>query len=311
MLQLQAQGPLEIASSPQSLVPLVRRQVSLAPFTSFRVGGEAEWYAEPRTFEELSCCAQWAKAEGMALTVIGSGSNLLISDAGLNGLVISTRFLKQSSFQEESGQATVAAGRPLPALSRRLARRGWQGFEWAVGIPGTLGGAVVMNAGAHGGCMAERVVKAKVLGPDGIELWTHDQLRYSYRTSALQESSHIVLDATLQMSPGAAPKRVMDETTRALRTRKSSQPYDRPSCGSVFRNPTSHSAGWLIEQSGLKGFQIGKAQVAHRHANFILNCGGARAQDIFDLIRHVQAEIAERWSLALHPEVKTLGEFQS
>lgn len=311
MLQLQAQGPLEIAASPQSLTPLVRRQVALAPFTSFRVGGAAEWYAEPCTFEELTLCVQWAQAEGLPLTVLGSGSNLLISDAGLQGLVLSTRFLRKSIFEDEAGQATVAAGTPLPALSRRLARRGWQGMEWAVGIPGTLGGAVVMNAGAHGGSMAGRVLKVKVLGPEGIEVWTPELLQYSYRTSALQESPYVVLDATLQLLPGADPKQVMDETTQALRMRKSSQPYDRPSCGSVFRNPTPHSAGWLIEQSGLKGFQIGKAQIAHRHANFILNCGGAQAQEIFDLIRHIQAEISSRWSLALHPEVKMIGEFQN
>ncbi len=297
----------------QPLLPdqaLIRQRVSLAPFTSFRVGGAADWYAEPRTLDDLAYCTRWAASEGLPMTVLGAGSNLLVSDAGLRGLVISTRFLKKSLFEEDLGQVTVSAGTPLPALSRRLARRGWQGFEWAVGIPGTLGGGIVMNAGAHGGCMADCVLNVKVLGPDGLELWTPEKLNYSYRTSSLQESNYVVVDATLKLSPGADPKQVMEQTNCALRSRKSSQPYDRPSCGSVFRNPTPHSAGWLIEQSGLKGYQIGNAQVAHRHANFILNCGDAKAQDIFDLIRHVQSEISDRWSLMLHPEVKMLGEFQ-
>ncbi len=299
--------PLILEASSQTYI---RRQVALAPFTSFRVGGAAEWYAEPRDLDGLAACVQWAEAEGLPVTALGSGSNLLISDSGLPGLVISTRFLKQSLFDESLGQATVSAGVPLPALSRRLARRGWRGFEWAVGIPGTIGGAVVMNAGAHGGCMAERVVSVKVLGPDGVEHWTPEQLSYSYRTSALQENPYIVLEATLEFLPDGDPEQVLVETNHALRQRKSSQPYDRPSCGSVFRNPQAHSAGWLIEQSGLKGYQIGHAQVAQRHANFILNCGGATAQDIFELIRHVQTEVAERWSLLLHPEVKMMGEFQ-
>lgn len=309
MLQLKAQGRSLVATLP-SQSHLIRRQVPLAPFTSFRVGGTADLYSEPRSFDELSECIHWAGSEYLPVTILGSGSNLLISDAGLRGLVISTRFLKKSVFDEDSGQVTVSAGTPLPALSRRLARRGWRGFEWAVGIPGTLGGAVVMNAGAHGGCMADRLISAKVLGPEGLELWTPEQLQYSYRMSSLQASAYVVVDATLQLLPGANPEQVMQETNAALRQRKSSQPYDRPSCGSVFRNPSPHSAGWLIEQSGLKGYQIGNAQIAHRHANFILNCGGARAQDIFDLIHHVQGEIADRWSLMLHPEVKMLGEFQ-
>lgn len=288
----------------------IRSQVSLAPYTSFRVGGLAEWYSEPRSQAELQSCVAWAQAQGLGVTVLGSGSNLLISDAGLPGLVISTRFLKQTLFDEDRGQVLVAAGTPLPALSRRLARRGWRGFEWAVGIPGTIGGAVTMNAGAHGGCMAESVVTTQVLGPDGIEIWTPEQLSYDYRHSSIQGSSYIVLGTTLQLEPGFDPSLVKNDTNEALRARKATQPYDRPSCGSVFRNPVPESAGRLIEAMGLKGYRIGGAKVAERHANFILNCGDAKAQDIFRLIRHVQGTVQERFALSLHPEVKLLGEFE-
>ncbi len=290
--------------------PIARSSVDLAPYTSFRVGGKAEWYAEPRTTHDLEACVAWAQAESLPITVLGSGSNLLISDQGLPGLVISMRFLKRFVVDEDAGQVQVAAGTPLPALSRRLARRGWRGFEWAVGIPGTIGGAVVMNAGAHGGCMADCFLSAKVLGPDGIELWTPEQLEYSYRHSAIQGSDYIVLNATLQMTPGFDPQVVKQDTDHALRARKATQPYDRPSCGSVFRNPTPESAGRLIEELGLKGYSIGGAKVAERHANFILNAGDAKAQDIFRLIHFVQNTVQERFSLALHPEVKMLGEFQ-
>lgn len=290
--------------------PGVRSQVSLAPYTSFRVGGLAEWYSEPRSQTELQTCVAWAQEQALPVTMLGSGSNLLISDAGLPGLVISTRFLKQTMFDDPQGKVVVAAGTPLPALSRRLARRGWRGFEWAVGIPGTIGGAVTMNAGAHGGCIADCLVSAQVLGPDGVEIWTPAQLGYSYRHSSIQGSDYIVLGTTLQLEPGFDPSLVKSDTDEALRARKATQPYDRPSCGSVFRNPVPESAGRLIEAMGLKGYRIGGAKVAERHANFILNCGDAKAQDIFRLIRHVQGTVQERFALNLHPEVKLLGEFE-
>lgn len=167
-----------------------------------------------------------------------------------------------------------------------------------------------MNAGAHGGCLADCLVSAEVLGPKGIERWMPDQLDYGYRHSAIQGSDFIVLNATLQLAPGFDPLLVQQETQEALRARKATQPYDRPSCGSVFRNPLPESAGRLIEELGLKGYRIGGATVAERHANFILNAGDAKAQDIFRLIQFVQQTVQEHFSLALHPEVKMLGEFQ-
>jgi len=293
----------------RALPSSIRSAIDLAPYTSFRVGGQAEWYAEPRTLQDLEGCVAWAQSESLPITILGSGSNLLISDEGLPGLVISMRFLKRSSVNSEEGQVEVAAGTPLPALSRRMARLGWRGFEWAVGIPGTIGGAVVMNAGAHGGCMADCFLSAKVLGPDGIEQWTPEQLGYGYRHSSIQGSDYIVLSATLQMAPGFAPSLVKQETNQALRARKATQPYDRPSCGSVFRNPLPESAGRLIEELGLKGYRIGGAKIAERHANFILNAGDAKAQDIFRLIHFVQNMVQDRFALNLHPEVKMLGQF--
>ena len=297
---------------------LLKANVPLASLTSFRVGGPAEWYVAPRCLEELQASVEWAQAQGLATTTLGAGSNLLISDRGLPGLVISTRHLRHSYFDQATGRVTVGAGEPLPRLAWQLADRGWQGFEWAVGIPGTVGGAVVMNAGAHGDSIANALVEAQVLLPSGrIEILTPQALNYRYRTSALQVGhseetalQRLVTQATFQFRPGANPADVLGVTSQHKHQRLTTQPYDMPSCGSVFRNPDAYKAGWLIEQTGLKGYQIGGAQVAQRHANFILNCGGATANDIFKLIRFVQQEVLLHWSLLLETEVKMMGEFQ-
>jgi UDP-N-acetylmuramate dehydrogenase len=290
---------------------VIKSNVSLATLTSFRVGGPAQWYVAPRSLEDLQAGFEWATFEGLPITLLGAGSNLLISDQGLPGLVVCTRHLRSTHFDLETGQVTAAAGEPLVRLAWQAAERGWQGLEWAVGIPGTVGGAVVMNAGAHSGSTADILVDAHVLSPTGKkEVLTPNNLGYSYRTSLLQGGSRLVTQATFQLKPGADPAKVMAETNAHLKQRQTTQPYHLPSCGSVFRNPNPHKAAWLIEQAGLKGYQIGQAQVAQRHANFILNCGGATASEIFQLIRHVQEQVEQRWSLCLEPEVKILGEFQ-
>lgn len=300
---------------------LLKAEVSLSTLTSFRVGGPAEWYVAPRRLEDLQASFEWADSRGLPVTLLGAGSNLLISDRGLPGLVISTRHLRHTEFDADTGQVTVGAGEPLPRLAWQLADRGWQGFEWAVGIPGTVGGAVVMNAGAHGSCVADSLVNAQVLLPNGgVEILTPQDLHYRYRTSALQNDSlkagtalqkRLVTQATFQLKPGADPAQVLEETSYHKHHRLKTQPYNLPSCGSVFRNPIGYKAGWLIEQAGLKGHQIGGAQVAQRHANFILNCGDATATDIFELIRYVQQQVQQQWSLWLEPEVKMLGEFRA
>lgn len=298
--------------NPEAVETLLRPSVPLAPLTTFRVGGPAEWLITPRSFEQMRSAVDWARAQGLPLTFLGAGSNLLISDRGLPGLVICSRYWRYSHFDPETGQVTAAAGEPLPTLAWKAAKRGWRGLEWAVGIPGTVGGAVVMNAGAHGICTADIFQQAEVYAPSGErrQLALAD-MAFQYRTSVLQVQPQAVVQATLQLQPGHDPAAVMADTLADLEQRRATQPYDLPSCGSVFRNPRPHSAGWLIEQSGLKGYRIGKAQIAERHANFILNCGGATAADIIQLIHHVQDQVEARWAVRLQPEVKMLGEFAS
>ncbi|MFS8885919.1 UDP-N-acetylmuramate dehydrogenase [Synechococcus sp. H70.2] len=288
----------------------IRPGIPLAPLTTFRVGGKAEWYCEPGSNRELQQCLAWARTQGIPVTLLGAGSNLLISDAGLRGLVIHTRRLRGLQLLE-GGRIWAAAGEPLVNLARVAAKQGWSGLEWAIGIPGTLGGAVVMNAGAHGRAMADVLVEVQILDEDQKPCRLEPAaLQFGYRRSRLQDLPWTVIGATLQLIPGRDPAQVQWETQRNLNQRLSSQPYHLPSCGSVFRNPETYPAGWLIEQAGLKGYRIGGAQISERHANFILNCGQASASDIYRLIRLAQEKVYQQWSILLEPEVRILGSFE-
>jgi len=289
---------------------LIRSSVSLASQTSYKVGGDAQWYAAPRNWDELEASFEWYQTQDIPLTLLGAGSNLLISDRGVPGLVLSTRYFRSYEFDPETGILVADAGEAIAKLAWQAAKRGLKGLEWAVGIPGTLGGGVVMNAGAHTSCMADILISATVLSPDGqvSELKPAD-LAYSYRTSNLQGGNKMVVRAKIQLEPGYSKAEIMELSNQNWTQRKTSQPYHLPSCGSVFRNPQPHAAARLIEQLGLKGYKIGDAQIAHRHANFILNCGTATAKDIFELIRYAQEKVEYHWSVSLEPEVKLLGEF--
>ncbi|MEN9212417.1 MAG: UDP-N-acetylmuramate dehydrogenase, partial [Thermostichus sp. DG_1_5_bins_95] len=210
----------------------------------------------------------------------------------------------------EGGKIWAAAGEPLVNLSRVAAKQGWRGLEWAIGIPGTVGGAVVMNAGAHACAMSDVLVEAYILDEEQ-ELYRLERqdLHFGYRRSRLQGSAWTVTGATLQLIPGGDPAQVQLETQRNLNQRLNSQPYHLPSCGSVFRNPETYPAGWLIEQVGLKGYRIGGAQISERHANFILNRDQATASDIHRLIRLAQEKVYQQWLILLEPEVRILGQF--
>jgi UDP-N-acetylmuramate dehydrogenase len=290
---------------------LIKPQAALAPLTTFRVGGFAEWFIAPRSLPDLQAGLLWATRQGLPITLLGAGSNLLVSDRGVPGLVICTRHLRYSHFDAATAQITAAAGEPIVRLAWQAAERGWQGLEWAVGIPGTVGGAVVMNAGAHDRCTADVLANAHIISADGsTNILLPDDLEFQYRTSVLQRDHRLITQATFQLQPGANPQAVMATTKAHFERRHATQPYHLPSCGSVFRNPEPYKAGWLIEQSGLKGYQLGGAQISELHANFIVNRGNATANDIFQLIGYIQAQIADRWSIHLEPEVKMLGVFE-
>ncbi|MFG3817106.1 UDP-N-acetylmuramate dehydrogenase [Limnothrix redekei] len=290
---------------------LIQSNVSLARFTSFRVGGPAEWYAAPKTLDDLYECFEWADRNSVPVTLLGAGSNLLISDRGISGLTIGTRYLRRIQIDRENARIKAGAGVSMAALAWKAAYLGWSGLEWSVGIPGSIGGSIVMNAGAHGSEIRDVLLQATVLAPQTgqIQHRSSADLGYSYRTSSLQGDSQLVTEATFQLQPGHDSRALQAQTREHLERRHATQPYHLPSCGSVFRNPEPRKAGWLIEQSGLKGHRIGGAEVAQMHANFILNRDNATATDIFNLIDCVRNEVYSRWDVLLEPEVRMLGPF--
>ena len=297
-----------------SATPLgLRRSVGLADYTTWRVGGSAQWFAEPESALQLQALLAWAQAEGLPSLVIGAGSNLLVSDAGLEGLTLCNRRLQGAALDASTGLIEAQAGEPIPSLARRAARAGLSGLEWSVGIPGTVGGAAVMNAGAQGGCTAEVLDSVTVIEPhrpnQPFELRA-GELNFAYRHSRLQQEPLVVLSARFRLNAGHDPAELSRRTSANLHSRTSTQPYQQPSCGSVFRNPEPDKAGQLIEALGLKGLSIGGAQVSPIHANFIVNTGAATAAEIDQLIGAVQQRIRAAHGITLHTEVKRLGPFE-
>jgi len=277
------------------------------------VGGPAQWFAEPDSSDQLQALLQWAQAEGIEARVIGAGSNLLVSDAGLEGLTLCNRRLQGAELDASAGLIEAQAGEPIPSLARRAARAGLSGLEWSVGIPGTVGGAAVMNAGAQGGCTADVLESITVIEPHRpdhpVEL-SNRELNFAYRHSRLQDEPLVVLSARFRLQTGQDPAELSRRTSANLHSRTSTQPYQQPSCGSVFRNPEPQKAGQLIEGMGLKGLSIGGAQVSPIHANFIVNTGGATASEIDQLIARVQQQVHASHGITLHTEVKRLGPFE-
>ncbi len=283
--------------------------VSLAHFTTIKVGGQAEWFAEPKNLSELKLIIEWAAAKRIKCQIIGAGSNLLINDNQLNGVSICMRRFHGWNINKNTGFIEAYGGEPIPTLARKAAHAGLSGLEWAIGIPGTVGGAAVMNAGAQGGCTSERLISVRVLPIGGEEPYeiSQKELEFDYRYSRLQEEKLIVLSARFRLEPGHDQEELTYLTNKNLHHRTSTQPYHLPNCGSVFRNPEPQKAGFLIEKLGLKGHRMGDAEISKIHANFIVNKGNASAKDIQKLIKLIQHQVQNAHGLTLHQEVKTLG----
>jgi len=281
----------------------------LAHYTTLRVGGPVDLLAVALTSEALRQAVGLAWAHGVPCQVLGSGSNMLVGDTGMRGLAILNR---ARVVHVTTTRARAESGASFSALARRCANRGLAGLEWASGIPGTVGGAVFVNAGAWGGDVASALVQAAILEPDGCtSIWTAERFEYGYRTSVLKRSavrSAVVLEAEFAVHQGdkeTLQARVAEISTR----RRASQPRG-PSCGSVFKNPPGDYAGRLIEAAGLKGRESGRAQISPRHANFIVNLGGATAADIKALIDLARQTVQEQFGVMLELEVELLGEWK-
>lgn len=277
----------------------------LARYTTYRIGGPARFLVLPADADDVVKALELAHDRGLPWTVIGLGSNLLVKDAGFPGVVI--RLGKGlDRFEMKGATAIVGAGMPTPILARRTAEAGFAGVERFIGIPGTVGGGVVMNAGAHGAEFAEIVTEVTLMDARGkVRQTPRKQISYRYRGSNLENV--VVLEAKLALIE-EPPAKLKEIQGKLLRWRKAGTPFDQPCCGSVFKNPGgARTAGNLVDEAGLKGFTIGGAQVSPMHANYIVNTGTATASDVLKLIEHVRKTVAKKTGVELDLEVRTLG----
>lgn len=276
--------------------------------TTFRTGGPADIYIEPSGVEELKQVLDICREGNVAYTIIGNGSNLLVGDGGYRGVLIS--FGKPfAQVTIEGAQVRTGAGALLSAVAKQVLNASLTGFEFAAGIPGTIGGAVVMNAGAYGGELCQVLREATVLTPEGeVKTLPAEELELGYRTSCIQKNGYIVLEAVLQLQPGNADdiRAVMDALASK---RREKQPLEYPSAGSTFKRPEGHFAGRLIQDAGLRGFRVGGAQVSEKHCGFVINRDHATSADILSLCRQVQEKVKAQFGVELELEVKLLGEF--
>ena len=279
----------------------------MSKHTTFRIGGNADMFVSPKT-EQVSEIIALAKEYDVSVTIIGNGSNLLVGDKGIRGLVIS--FGKEAEkIVLEGNRMTIGAGTLLSKVAAEAARNSLTGLEFAAGIPGTLGGAIVMNAGAYGGEIKDVVISAEVLTPDGevLEL-SKDELDLSYRHSCIPEKGYIVLEVTIELAVGDERhiREVMDDFKKR---RIEKQPLEYPSAGSTFKRPEGFFAGKLIQDADLRGYTIGGAQVSEKHCGFVINKGNATAKDVCILIEDVKRIVYEKFQVEMEPEVKMIGEF--
>jgi UDP-N-acetylmuramate dehydrogenase len=279
----------------------------LAPRTTFEIGGPADVLVTPESPSALAACVRQVREAGAPLLLLGKGSDLLVSDAGFHGVVLATQGIDQV---EPQGCRLVAqAGAALGTVSEQAAALGLSGLEFACGIPGSVGGAIFMNAGAYGGCMADVVAEVGVLTPSGEQATlTLDELEFGYRTSAVKTRGLTVLWASFDLTP-QDPSAIAVAIDDFTRQRKEKQPLELPSAGSTFKRPEGYFAGKLISEAGLQGVSVGGAQVSTKHAGFIVNTGGATAGDVEALIRLVQARVLEKDGVVLEPEVRLIGWF--
>lgn len=285
----------------------VKDNEPLANHTTMKIGGPADILIEPSSIDNVKKAIDVIKNSGVKWTVIGRGSNLLVSDKGIEGAVIKLGS-GLDDLKIEGTKVTAGGGLSLVNFAITISRKGLSGLEFAGGIPGSTGGAVYMNAGAHGSDISQILEKAYVLFEDGSMEWlTNDEMKFSYRTSVLQkERPGIVVAAVFNLKEGNKEV-IVAELQKNKDYRKETQPYNFPSCGSVFRNPLPNYAGNLIEKSGLKGHRIGGAQISELHGNFIVNRGNAKAEDVLGLIQHVKDTVMDLHGVKMETEVEIIG----
>lgn len=276
--------------------------------TTFRIGGPAEVFVMPGNLEEMQRILEICRTEDLPYFILGNGSNLLVSDKGYQGVVVQL-YRNFGQIRVEDSRIHAQAGALLSGIAAAAREASLTGFEFAGGIPGTLGGAVVMNAGAYGGEMKDVLKEVTVLTPEGGVLTLQaDELHMGYRTSVIKEAGYIVLEAVISLEKGDQEE-IRSRMQELAGMRTSKQPLSYPSAGSTFKRPEGYFAGKLIMDSGLRGYQVGGAQVSEKHCGFVINTGNATAKDVTTLMSDVQRIVMEKFGVKLEPEVKFLGEF--
>ena len=276
--------------------------------TTFRVGGPADIFLTPSA-EELPAVLSVCREEQMPVTVIGNGSNLLVGDQGIRGVVICIGF-GMRGIRVDGEKIFLEAGVTLAVAAQQAAKAGLTGLEFASGIPGTFGGAVVMNAGAYGGEMKDVIVSVRVISEDGeILTLSKEELDLSYRHSVIPERGYLVIDGELLLTREKDPDQITERMEELKKKRIEKQPLEYPSAGSTFKRPEGYFAGKLIMDAGLRGFSVGGAAVSEKHCGFVINKGNATAADICALMDEVTRIVKEKYAVTLEPEVKKVGEF--
>ena len=286
----------------------VYRNEPMRKHTTFRIGGPADFYLCPHSAKEIQKTVAICREEELPYFILGNGSNLLVSDQGYRGVVIQL-WKNVSDILVEGCRIRAKAGASLAKIAGEALEEGLTGMEFAAGIPGTLGGAVVMNAGAYGGEMKDILQEALVMDEQG-EIFTlkKEELHLGYRTSIIKEKGYIVLAAALELKPGDR-KEIKEKMDELKQRRVEKQPLDMPSAGSTFKRPEGYFAGKLIMDAGLRGFSVGGAQISEKHCGFVVNTGKATANDVLTLIREIQKRVRDKFGVELETEVKFLGEF--
>ena len=284
----------------------------MSAHTTFRIGGPADYFVVPEDAASLGRGVALCRAEGVDYFITGNGSNLLVGDGGYRCVVFHICHTMDDVAYEEKGTELLVeagAGVMLSSLARQVSSKGYTGFEYATGIPGTLGGGVTMNAGAYGGEISDNLLWAELMDETGAVLrLERDRLKLSYRHSVMMEQSLVVLRAGFSFTKGDAMA-ITEKVAELSRSRKEKQPLEYPSAGSTFKRPEGYFAGKLIQDCGLKGFRVGDAMVSEKHSGFVINVGHATAADVMTLIRHVQQEVDRQFCVRIEPEVRMIGEF--
>ena len=280
----------------------------MASHTTFRIGGPADYFVLPETVEELAAILKLCKEEKVPYFILGNGSNLLVGDKGFRGVVVQL-YKNFDGMTIEGTTVTAKAGAMLVRVAKESGKAGLTGLEFASGIPGTIGGAMVMNAGAYGGEMKDVVTSVTVLTKDGeIKKLSGEEMNFRYRGSVVEDEGYIVLEAVMELKEGNLEE-IQSRIDELSIQRKTKQPIEYPSAGSTFKRPEGYFAGKLIQDAELRGYRVGGAQVSEKHCGFVINAGGATAADVMQLMQDVSDKVNAQFGVTLEPEVKRVGEF--